>query len=287
MIWWLITGVIGVLGVANAILSRLRKTAARERQRWEDEYKNVEQQIHQYDQQIQQKIRSAQSSTDFHVLTNLHFESQKVADHAKDLLDDAKKAVRAIGNSIYEIGKEKSRLIAQKRSTWNRAKANELEQEISALVELNRRLFNDKAQLETQRDSFGNQVTEFNMRTHSLKLSIRDRCGTKGQDWYKRLEKRTEVRKVNRERAKMGLAPLPMPDSKPLLPKPQPKIMGTVKWFNKDKEFGFITPDDGKQDLHVHLNNLIGIKTIKENDRVEFIRMKGEKGPWAKEVRKI
>ena len=119
MIWWLVAGVLGVLGIANAILSRLRKTAEKERWRWENEHRQVERQIQEYDRQIQYKLRDAQYTVDFQILTNLHFESMKVADHAYRLLQDSRVSLDAIGNAIVEAGKEKNKLIAQKRNTWN------------------------------------------------------------------------------------------------------------------------------------------------------------------------
>lgn len=291
MFWWLVAGIIGVIGIANRILSNLRKTAAAERQRWENEYQAVERQIEQYDREIQYKLRSAQNTIDFHVLTNLHFESMKIADHAYELLKDSRIALDAIGHAIVETGKEKNRLIAEKRRTRDRRRQNELEQEITALMQLSRQLYPDKDQLKAQRDHFYFQVKQFNARTHSLKLAIRDRTGAKGKDWYRRLEERTAIREENKRRRAAGLPPLPIPKKKKAIPKPkQPtksRVRGTVKWFDDKKGFGFIMPDDGRSDVHVSRKNLNGARTLQENDRVEFERRSGNKGPWARNVKKI
>jgi len=66
-------------------------------------------------------------------------------------------------------------------------------------------------------------------------------------------------------------------------------IQGTVKWFNGSKGFGFITPDDGGQDLFVHFSaiNGEGYKTLQEGDRVSFEQGSGQKGPQATNVEKI
>ena len=60
---------------------------------------------------------------------------------------------------------------------------------------------------------------------------------------------------------------------------------GTVKWFNNQKGFGFITDETGK-DVFVHFTglNMEGFKTLEENQTVEFDVVDGEKGPQATNV---
>jgi CspA family cold shock protein len=64
---------------------------------------------------------------------------------------------------------------------------------------------------------------------------------------------------------------------------------GTVKWFNDDKGFGFITPEDGQKDLFVHHSAIqgSGFKSLAEGDRVEFDVVQGQKGPAAENVAKL
>ena len=61
---------------------------------------------------------------------------------------------------------------------------------------------------------------------------------------------------------------------------------GTVKWFNADKGFGFITPDDGGKDLFVHHSEIKvdGYATLNEGQKVEFVEGQGQKGPCATNV---
>jgi CspA family cold shock protein len=58
---------------------------------------------------------------------------------------------------------------------------------------------------------------------------------------------------------------------------------GTVKWFNDDKGFGFITPDEGGKDLFVHHSgiNSDGFRTLNEGARVSYDAESGDKGPKA------
>lgn len=61
---------------------------------------------------------------------------------------------------------------------------------------------------------------------------------------------------------------------------------GTVKWFNTEKGFGFIAPDDGGADLFVHHSEVktAGRAMLDEGQKVEFDVGEGQKGPCAKNV---
>jgi cold shock protein len=64
---------------------------------------------------------------------------------------------------------------------------------------------------------------------------------------------------------------------------------GTVKWFNGDKGFGFITVDGGDKDVFVHFSAIAadGYRSLEENQRVEFEITQGAKGPQATDVRPL
>jgi len=61
---------------------------------------------------------------------------------------------------------------------------------------------------------------------------------------------------------------------------------GTVKWFNADKGYGFITPDEGDKDLFVHFSAIQGegYKSLPEGASVEYEPQQGDKGPQAANV---
>ena len=62
------------------------------------------------------------------------------------------------------------------------------------------------------------------------------------------------------------------------------KSKGTVKFFNSQKGFGFITPDSGGKELFVHANSLAGTDILNEGQKVEYDVEEGRKGPEAKNV---
>ncbi len=63
-------------------------------------------------------------------------------------------------------------------------------------------------------------------------------------------------------------------------------MKGSVKFFDNRKNYGFISPDEGEEDLFVHASD-IESGPINEDDRVEFESEQGDKGPKAVKVRKV
>lgn len=58
---------------------------------------------------------------------------------------------------------------------------------------------------------------------------------------------------------------------------------GTVKWFSAEKGYGFVTPDDGSEDVFVHFSKITieGFKTLDKGAKVKYDKTSGQKGPQA------
>ena len=66
-------------------------------------------------------------------------------------------------------------------------------------------------------------------------------------------------------------------------------VVGTVKWFNSEKGYGFITPDGGGNDVFAHFSAIAtsGYRSLDENQKVEFDITQGSKGPQAENIRPV
>jgi cold shock protein len=64
---------------------------------------------------------------------------------------------------------------------------------------------------------------------------------------------------------------------------------GTVKWFSTEKGYGFISPDDGSEDVFVHHTGIAGegFKNLEEGEKVTYEVTQGRKGPQAENVSKV
>jgi len=73
------------------------------------------------------------------------------------------------------------------------------------------------------------------------------------------------------------------------IPRRSMMATGTVKWFNNDKGFGFITPDESGRDLFVHHSSIAGngFKSLDEGAKVSFEVEEGPKGPAASNVQAV
>jgi CspA family cold shock protein len=64
---------------------------------------------------------------------------------------------------------------------------------------------------------------------------------------------------------------------------------GTVKWFSEQKGYGFVSPDEGGEDLFVHYSTIegSGFRSLEEGERVSYEPMRGRKGEQAENVRRV
>ena len=185
---------LALVGAGVWIYNELQEQAGVERERWYSKREEVQRSIEWHETQIREHLSQARESYDFKVLVDMHFSCMKVADQAYSLLNDARTSLTKIGEAITKTKEQRDLLFDKKKHTNNKAEKDEIQQEISSIQELRSKLFTDKDEIKKQRDEFLLKVKDLNLKTHDLKNSIRDRTGTKGKEWYARLEMRKTLR---------------------------------------------------------------------------------------------
>ena len=183
-----------LIGAGLLIYNELQEQAGTERERWRSKRAEVQRSIEWHEEQIRDHLSHARASYDFKVLVDMHFSCMKVADQAYALLKDARKSLDKLGEAIQKTKEQRDFLFEKKKSAKNTSEKTEIQQEISSIQELRSKLFADKDEIKKQRDEFLEKVKDLNSKTHDLKISIKERTGSKGQDWYARLEARKAIR---------------------------------------------------------------------------------------------
>ncbi len=185
---------LALIGAGVWIYNELQDQAGAERERWRSKREEVQRSIEWHEAQIRDHLSRARESYDFKVLVDMHFSCMKVADQAYSLLKDAITSLEKIGEAIAKTKEQRDLLFDKKKASNNKEDRDEIQQEISSIQDLRSKLFADKVEIKKQRDEFLSKVKDLNSKTHDLKISIRDRTGSKGQEWYARLEMRKALR---------------------------------------------------------------------------------------------
>lgn len=198
MLWLpiLAAGVVGVW-IYNSV-SENEKQAER---RWQEKKVEVEKSLKEHRQNIEKHIRQAQHSYDFQFLTDMHYSSVKVADAAYKLLQDARDSMSGINKMLNNAKQRKLDLEAElqiAKVSKNKPEIHRIIAELKIINELRRELFSEKDNLLVQKNSFYEEVKQLNAQTSELKQYIKNRCGSRGFEWYQRLESRKLLRNSNK-----------------------------------------------------------------------------------------
>ncbi len=189
-----IIGGVALVGAGLWIFNELQEQSSKSRERWESKRIDVQRSIEWHEKQIIDHLEDAKESYDFKTLIDMHYSCFKVADQAHLLLKDARISLDKIGEAIVKTREQRDLLFVKKKEVKSKEKRIEIQEEISSIQTLRKNLFDDKDVIKQQRDEFLNKVKDLNSKTRELKFSIRDRTGTKGSDWYDKLEARKELK---------------------------------------------------------------------------------------------
>lgn len=193
--WWLIP--IGI-GIGKLVYDYFSWQEIEARQRWESKSREVKKTVEEHRRNIEVHIQEVRDSYNFKLLTDIHFSSFIVADSAYQLLDDARSSLDSLGRIIIKTKNEKKELLIKLKELKTRKEKNQVLENLKLLNEMRQSLFDDKDKVKQQRDDLYNEVKRLNQQTNELKTFIRDRCGSKGIEWYERLEERRRIKKLQK-----------------------------------------------------------------------------------------
>lgn len=180
--WW-----VAVPVVLYGIYKLVSDEEKRSYKEWNEKRVQVEKTLEEHEKNIRDHISQAKNSYDFHFLTNLHFSSMKVADAAYKTKKSADISLESISRMIMLSKESKIKLETELSIAKNNKNKKEVIQIINNLKDINshrKALFDEKDKIKAQRDGFYEKLKQLNARTAELKLFIRDRCGSRGQEWY-------------------------------------------------------------------------------------------------------
>ncbi len=190
--WWVLPVV--AVGAAAYLINELDNEVSSSKKRWEEKKEEVEKSLDWHKQNIESHLREAKNTCDFHELTSVHYSSFKVADEAYKLLKDAKITLDGINKALKNAKLQRDKLKLNRSKLSSKEEKKKLTEEINSLIELRKQLFLQKDEITSQREHFNDQVTKFNHRTRELKLLIRDKTGSRGKEWYEKLEERKNAK---------------------------------------------------------------------------------------------
>jgi len=191
-----VIGALVLVGAGVWIYNELQEQSSAERERWRSKRDEVQRSIEWHEEQIESHLDEARQSYDFKVLIDMHFSCVKVADQAYLLLQDARTSLNKIGEALVKTKEQRELLFNKKKEAKSKTERTEIQNEISSIQELRKKLFDDKDEIKLQRDEFQSRVKYLNGKTHTLKMSIKDRTGNRGAEWYERLEERKAKRRA-------------------------------------------------------------------------------------------
>ena len=194
--WWIIPVGIVALKLLHDVVS---EDEYRARSNWQAKRVEVEKSLSDHQANIQVHINRAQHSYDFYFLTDLHYSSMNVANAAYTLLDDAKKSLSGINKMLVSAKQQREQLqqtLETARANKNKALIHDTIEQLKMVNELRKSVFDDRDNIQHERDRLLAELQKLNHRTRELKDLIKNRCGSKGSDWYYRLEARKQQKRL-------------------------------------------------------------------------------------------
>lgn len=196
--WWIAIPVgIGLgLKLISDVISEEERSARRS---WETARVRVERSLDEHKRNIETHLHQAQSSYDFHFLTDLHYSSVKTANLAYKSFNDAKLSLQGINKMLVSANQQRAQYqqtLEQAKANKNKALIHDTITELKSINEMRKNLFQDRDNVKQQLNQLLEKVQQLNSRTYDLKQRIKTSCGKGGQLWYQRLEAKKQQKRL-------------------------------------------------------------------------------------------
>lgn len=178
-------------GLYKAMQSRTEST----QKTWADARTQVKEKLSEQQSLLNQFYFHHQQQRTFHELCNLHYQSHNVANDVYKQLQTPRTLIRELNKSLHEAKIKQQELQQQLNPQLDHITRTHKLQEIKHLKDLRRCLFEHRDALQQEIDTLQQQLHTLNADTSKLKERIRDTCGSRGQEWYQRLQLRITNRR--------------------------------------------------------------------------------------------
>jgi len=190
---WFLIPIAGLVIAGIVALASEEEVSAR--QNWENKYQGAKDEVDQLRRDIERHLGNNRLSYDFYALNDYYYASFRAADSAYQLLTDSRTSLASLKRMIGAANQKRRAIDLQLKGALDREVKAEQIRELRNLTQ-----FRDALQVEfnlvlDQKRDFANAVERLNAQTSNIKAAMRERCGSKGREWYANLENRISSRR--------------------------------------------------------------------------------------------
>lgn len=188
--------VLGVVAV-GALINAFDDATSNKRRSWERNREAFNREYKYHRNSIKDHLKQAETHAEFYRLVEEHFEAIQVSNVAYANLKDARETLNAMNKALRKTKKVKGELKDKLNECHhkNKKERSQYLEEIRKLNKFRTELFEQRDILMAQKEDYLEKVHDLNHQAHKLKVLIRDNTGSKGRDWYQRLEERKANRR--------------------------------------------------------------------------------------------
>ena len=182
---------LGVM-VVGTLIDAFDDATADKKRSWERNREEFNREYQYHRRSIENHLKQAETYAEFYRLVGEHFQATQVANVAYANLKDARETLNTMNKALRKTKKVKGELKDKLNQCHhkNKKERSQYLEEIRKLNKFRTELFEQRDILMAQKEDYLMKVHDLNQQAHQLKILIRDNTGSKGYEWYQRLEER-------------------------------------------------------------------------------------------------